>query len=49
MAFLFDKVFFFESVVLSLENTTPTANCTAEKQMHVMDACFWPLPLITTC
>ena len=38
---------FFESILLLLENTTPTANHT-EKQMHVVDACFWPLPLTTT-
>ena len=35
-------------VFLFLENTTPTANRTAEKQVHVEDACFSPLPLTTT-
>ena len=35
----------FEPVFLSLKNTkTPTANHTAEKQMHVVVSCFWPLP-----
>ena len=40
--------FCFESVVLCLKNTTPTANHTAEKQMHMVDGCFWPLPPTTT-
>ena len=47
MTFIFD-FFFFESVFFYLENTTPTARYTAEIQMHVVDACFWPLPLTTT-
>ena len=43
MTFIFDS--YFESVFLYLENAT--ANCTAEKWMHVVDACFWLLPLTT--
>ena len=39
---------FFESVFLYLVNTTPTASHTTEKQMHVVDTCFLPLPLTTT-
>ena len=54
MTFFLSKVFFYslflfffnESVVLCLENTT--LHHAVEKQMHVMDACFWPLPLTTT-
>ena len=45
--YLFINVY-FECIVLYLQNTTPTANHTAEKQMHVVDACFWPLPQTTT-
>ena len=50
MTFIFDTVCFFnfESIYLYLGNTAPTANRTAEKQMHVVDACFFPLPLTTT-
>ena len=42
VTFIFDAVI-FESVFLCLENTTPTANRTTEKQM--VDAYFWPTPL----
>ena len=49
MTFILNSFFFSsESVFLFPENATSTANRTAEKQTHVVDACFWPLPLTTT-
>lgn len=48
MTFMLDTAF-LKSVILFLENTTPTANRTAEEQMHVVEACFWPLPLPPLC
>ena len=49
MTFIFfNEVFFFSFYKSIFSNGTPTANHTAEKQMHVMDAWYWPLPLTTT-
>ena len=48
MTFIFAKVLFFLVRFPLPRNATPTANCTTEKQIHVVDACFWPLPLTTS-
>ena len=47
MTFIFNNVFFL-FVFHYLDNATSAASHTAEKQMLVVDVCFWPLPFTTT-
>lgn len=41
-------IFYFFSLSSSTWKHWPTANRTAEKKMHAVDARFWPLPLTKT-